>query len=81
MSTENPFKVRLCSDLDYEEMVVDIVFEGDMCALISRDKDIEEMEIEIFAPPEGTDSWKFPLGNFISAIDRAKKVLSYPPEV
>ncbi len=42
------FRIRLCSDLDYEEMVADIVYEDSTVATISQEKGINKMEIKYF---------------------------------
>ena len=71
---EDTFKLRICSDLEYEEMVVDICWNNNTVALLNREKGIDNLEIEIF-PPDESNSWKFPLDKFIETIQNAKKCL------
>ena len=41
------FRIRICSDLYYEEMVADICFKNNTIAVVSQEKGIDNMEIEI----------------------------------
>jgi len=68
------FKVEICSDLDYEEMVSYISFENHQIAIITQEKGIDNMEIEIFSPEE-MHSWKLPMDDFVETILFAKKTL------
>ena len=73
---EKKFRVYLCSDLDYEEMVADICYEGRTFAMITQEKGIDKMEIEIFsAAEEEIKPWKFFLDDHLSAIKLAKETL------
>lgn len=72
---KDKFKIRLCSDLDYEEMVADISYENYTVATITQEKGIDNMEIEIFPPEKPTKSWKFSLNDFVEIIAFAKKSL------
>jgi len=69
------FKIRICSDLDYEEMVADISYENYMVAVVTQEKGIDNMEIKIFPPGNGLTSWDFPLDDLIKALQSAKNVL------
>lgn len=60
----NNFEIRVCSDLDYEEMVIDILYERDAVALISQENGIENMAIEIL-PFEEEQNLILPLDGFI----------------
>lgn len=71
---EDGFKVVLCSDLDYEEMVVDICYKNSTIAMITQENGVDKMEIEIFSP--NTDaSWKLALDEFIKILQSAKRNL------
>lgn len=69
------FTVEVCSDLDYEEMVADVSYENQTIAMITQEKGIDNMEIEIFLPEKKIKSLKFPLNDFIASIVFAKKCL------
>ena len=73
---DKKFRVVLCSDLAYEEMVVDMSYENHAVVMITQEKGLENMEIEIYPPPEGLSSWKFLINDFIETIQFAKKRLS-----
>jgi len=73
--TEDKFSIRLCSDLDYEEMVADICYEDRTVALVTQENGPENMQIEIFAPEKGMPSWKFSLNDLMNTVQSAKKRL------
>ena len=71
----NKFTIKLCSDLDYEEMVADISYENHTIAMISQDEGIDRMKIVLFIPSGGLMSIDLPLDDFMNAIQFAKKCL------
>lgn len=72
---QKEFRIRLCSDLDYEEMVADIVWDNNSVAMITQEKGVDHMMIEIFPPIENNNSWNFPLNDLIGALIKAQKHL------
>jgi hypothetical protein len=70
----NNFRIRICSDLDYEEMVADICFKNNTIAIVSQEKGIDNMEIEILITNDALNR-KFPLDEFIEVVAMAKKCL------
>ncbi len=71
----NKFHVRVCSDLDYEEMVADISYENHFIAIVSQEKGMDNMEIEILFAENAKNKMAFLLEDFIEAITVAKKSL------
>lgn len=69
------FRIGICSDLDYEEMVADVFFEQSSIAMITQEHGIDNMEIEIFPTTKEEKSWKLPLNDFIECLELAKKTL------
>ncbi|MEI8366368.1 MAG: hypothetical protein WCF65_08105 [Parachlamydiaceae bacterium] len=69
------FRIRLCSDVDYEEMLADICYENQTVALVTQENGKDKMEIEIFFPSDQSSSWKFSLDEFALAIQTAKEDL------
>lgn len=74
MNMHNNFRIRICSDLDYEEMVADICFKNNTIAIVSQEKGIDNMEIKILINNCALDR-KFPLDEFIEVLALAKKYL------
>ncbi len=70
------FKVRICSDLDYEKMVADIVWNDVTIATIIQDQGTDNMQIKHYKPCDNIDLWEIPLDSFIEAIQQAKKLLA-----
>lgn len=73
MTKQEKFRILICSDLDYEEMVADICYEDLTIAIITQENGIENMEIKIL--PIDENSCSFPLNDFIETIIFAKKRL------
>ena len=74
-SMNKKFIIEVCSDLDYEEMVADVSYENHTIATVTQENGIDAMEIEIFTPSGGMQSWKFLLNDFMEAITFAKNRL------
>ena len=68
------FKIRICSDLDYEGMVADVCWNNNTVVTINQDQGIDKFEVELF-PPVDQNSWNFPLDEFIENLNQAKKQL------
>ncbi len=72
---KNNFQIKLCSDLDYEEMVADIAWNQKSFATINRDKGIDNMEIKFDINPEELATLNLPLDEFIDALKEVREVL------
>ncbi len=72
---QNKFRIRFSSNLDYEEMVADICYEGNTVATISQENGIDKMEMEIFSSTKDEIEWKFFLDDFLKMVLEAKKTL------
>ena len=71
-----PYRLTLCSDVDYEEMVIDVVFKDRKYAglTVTQELGTDHMEVEIM-PALGCDIIKYPLDDLISALKEAKQKL------
>ena len=68
------FKIRFCSDLDYEGMVVDIVYKNNTLLTLYLDKGVDNIEIKLYAPQKN-EFWDFPYNEFIDVLEKAKNEL------
>jgi hypothetical protein len=78
------FEILVLSDLVYEEMTVEIQYQGEQLAQINRDKGLKQLEIEMytdFTPPEFAPKFKFLLEDFLIALNEAKALLESLPNV
>lgn len=76
MKLKSGFEVVRYSDLDYEQMTVELQYQGEQVAQINMDKGIENLEVELFT--EFLDpSFKpvFKLTDLLEAIGEARKCL------
>ena len=71
---ENEFLLELCSDVDFEEMVADISYNGRTVGCITQDSGVDKMEIEFFFTKD-TQVRKFQLEGFEKILKFAKKTL------
>ena len=69
------FGLRICSDLDHEEIVVDVCWDHTTIATVNQDYGLDNLEIELFPPPKDIESWKFPYEDFVRILEFAKKKL------
>lgn len=70
------FAIEISSDLDYEEMIAHICYENHTVAIVTQEKGLENMEIEILTPKGEIETWVFPLNDFLNALQFAKKKLT-----
>lgn len=61
----------MCSDLDFEGMVIDICYDMEPIASINYDKGIDNMEIEMHPISE---KLIFPLDDFFLILEKAKQL-------
>lgn len=74
MKTINGFVIEISSDLDYEEIVANILYKEETIAILSQENGLENLEIEIF-PSVEAKPWKFSLDDFIKTLQLSKKCL------
>lgn len=70
------FSVELCSDLDYEGMVVDVALDHNTIAILNRDKGVENIEIKLIPLSKNLLELNVPFNDFIEVFLFAKKCLS-----
>ena len=71
---KNNFHLDISSNLDYEGMVVDIMYKHDILATLNQDKGIDKIEIIIFSPTH-SDNWSFSYEEFLQILQKAKETL------
>ena len=72
------FSITLCSELDFEGMVVEVCFDNQVIATCNYEKGIDNIEIQIL--PQNQECI-FPLQDFLNVLEKAKKlVMQYAEE-
>lgn len=71
---EEKFKVRICSDLDYEDLVADIYFEDQIVAMLTQEQGFENLKIEVY-PKNKQQAWLFNFSEFEKSLQYAKQRL------
>lgn len=64
----------MCSDLDFEGMVVYVNYDEQTLASINYDKGINNLEVEMFPFEYEGQKLIFPLQDFLAAIEKARKL-------
>jgi len=65
------FSIEMCSDLDFEGMVIDVSYDMETIASINYDNGIDNMEVEMRPISENII---FPLDDFFLALRQAKQL-------
>ncbi len=73
MEISNYFKVNVCSDQDYNELIAEIYFAGNILAIIDQENGFENLKISIF--PNKTGNWNFPFLEFMEVLEYTKAKL------
>jgi len=68
------FKIRICSDLDYEGMVIDIVYKNITFATLNQDKGNDNVEIKLY-PSQIDEYWIVTYKEFTEILQKAKELL------
>ena len=75
---DSGFEILYLSYLDDEGMTVEIQYQGQQVAQINKEKGVDNMEIDIYSQyvhPDFISELKFPLNDFLEALDVARKAL------
>ncbi|GGY45694.1 hypothetical protein GCM10011297_18040 [Bacterioplanes sanyensis] len=73
---QSGFEIVSYSDLRYEEMTVELQYNGEQIAQLNMDGGVENIEVEILSDSMSLDfSMTFKLDDFMDALDKARKHL------
>jgi hypothetical protein len=74
---QSGFEIAIFSDLEYEDLTVEIRFAGTPVAQVNRDKGRSAQEIVIPSrfSPDG-ERFVFPLSSFVEALNAARDILA-----
>lgn len=70
---DNNFKLEICSDLEYEGMIVDILYKNDLIATLNQDMGMENIVIKLFQIQN--EFLNFSYKDFLEILEKAKKLL------
>jgi hypothetical protein len=69
----NPrFRITVGSEPDYEDLVGDLYFDGQIVAVLTQERGFDAMEIQLHGPPTG-GRWTFDLADFEAALSALKR--------
>ncbi len=68
------FEFSVGSDLDFEDLIADIGFEGNLVALLTQENGFQNLRIRIY-PSKNQEFWDFRFDEFEDILQRAKKRL------
>lgn len=72
---KSKFEIEISSDLEYEKMVVNLVFGNTEVAILNCDRGDDQVEIKILDKYEEKIIWTFDCQTFIEALNRAVEAL------
>ncbi|MGB7128287.1 MAG: hypothetical protein WBD50_04260 [Candidatus Rhabdochlamydia sp.] len=75
MTINKKFRITLCSDLDFEGMVIDVCFDNQPVAILNYEKGIDNIEIQILSQNTDSQECIFPLQDFLNVLEKAKKLV------
>ncbi|MEH2223624.1 hypothetical protein [Nostoc sp.] len=78
INLDSGFEILYLSDIKYNEMTVEIQYKGQQVAQINKDKGVDKIEIDIYSEyvtPDFLSELKFPLSDFLEAINIASRAL------
>lgn len=70
---DKKFSIEFCSDLDYEEMVADIYYEGHAIGMLTQENGTENMKIKLYQI--SVEVLEMPLDGYLETIVDAKNQL------
>lgn len=68
------FEVNIGSDEDYEDLIAEVLYQGEFVCLISQETGFDDLNIEIHPRADG-QPWEFKLSDFEAAVAQAVKRL------
>ena len=69
--SEINFEYSVSSDVDFEDLIADIGFDGKLVAILSQEEGFDNMRIQIYSP-ENAECWNFRLDELENIIKKAK---------
>jgi hypothetical protein len=70
MKLSSSFECQAMSDEDFEDLIVEVLYQGEFCFLVDQERGFDNLHISIHARPNG-QPWKFPLADLQTAIKHA----------
>ena len=72
MRKSSGFHTQLCSDLNFEGMIIDVCFDDQLIAQVNYEKGIDQIEVQFF--PGNTSTLAFKISDFIEILEKAKNI-------
>ena len=73
MNIDKKFKITICSDQEYKELIAEVYFLENIVAIIDQEDGFNNLRISIF--PNKIENWNFLFLEFMEALEYAKKRL------
>lgn len=68
MNTMDKFEVQIMSDEDYEDLIAEVMYDGECCCVVTQEDGFEHLKVAIHARSNG-EPWNF-------AVDELQRVLA-----
>ena len=70
MDTPAGFEIQAMSDEDYEDLIVEVLYKGEFCFLVSQEEGFENLRVAIHPRNDGK-AWDFSMKELEGALKRA----------
>lgn len=74
MDTPKGFEVQAMSDEDYDDLIVEVLYEGEFCCLVSQEQGFENLRVAVHPRRDGK-AWDFSMKELEAALKKAAERL------
>jgi hypothetical protein len=74
MNTTRGFEIQAMSDEDYEDLIIEVLYEGEFCFLVSQEQGFENLRVAVH-PREDGKAWDFSMKELEAVLKKAAERL------
>jgi hypothetical protein len=74
MDTPKGFEIQAMSDEDYEDLIVEVLYEGEFCFIVSQEHGFENLRVAIHPRRDGK-AWDFSMNELEAVLKKASERL------
>ncbi len=70
MDTPSDFEIRAMSDSDYEDLIVEVLYKGEFCLLVSQEAGFDGRRV-VIQPRQDGHAWDFSMKDLQAVLEAA----------
>ncbi len=74
MDVPDGFEVQAMSDEDYDDLIVEVLYNGDLCFLVSQEEGFDRLRVDIHPRRDGK-AWSFLVRDAEAVLKKASSLL------